>query len=169
MTNQSQATAEKKALLEAFDSVIKTQAEEREAQQRAEEARRRARARSRPVMWACAALMLFLAAYLWVEQPEWVFPVQAPPESVAMKEASLRIGMANAAQHVERYRQRTGRVPASLAEAGAHGEGLRYEPMGTTGWRLTGSHGPTRLILTSSEPLGRFLGKSFEVISRRGS
>jgi hypothetical protein len=169
MTNNGSATAEKKALLEAFDSVLKTQAEERDAQQRAEEARRRARARSRPVMWFCAALTLFLGAYLWVEQPAWVFPVAAPPESVAMKEASLRIGMANAAQHIERYRQRTGRVPGSLAEAGAHGDGLRYEPVGTTGWRLSGGNGPVQLTLTSSEPLGRFLGRSFELIARRGS
>jgi hypothetical protein len=169
MTNESSATAEKKALLEAFDTVLKTQAEVRDAEQRDADARRRARARSRPIMWVCAALTLFVAAYLWVEQPEWVFPPKAPPESMAVKEASLRIGMANAAQHVERYRQRNGRLPASLAEAGAHGDGLAYEPMGATGWRLVGSNGPARLTLISTEPLSRFLGSSFEVISRRGS
>lgn len=167
MTHESSATAEKQALLNAFDSVLKTQAEEREAEQRAAEARRLARARSRPVMGACAALMLFTTAYLWLEQPEWVFPNRAVPESIVLKEASLRIGMANAAQHVQRYRQRTGRVPATLAEAGAHESGIRYEVVGTSGWRMVGSNGPARLALSSTDELPRFLGNSFEIISRR--
>ena len=168
MTNET-ATPEKKALLEAFDTVLKTQAEEREAQLREAEARRRTRNRSRPVMLACAAILLFVTAYLWVEQPEWVFPAKAPPESVAVKEASLRIGMANAAQHVERFRQRNGRLPTTLAEAGAHGDAFAFERLaGGTEWRLTGQSGAARLTLTSKDPLSSFLANSFEVISRRG-
>jgi len=168
MTNET-ATPEKKALLEAFDSVLKTQAEVREAQQREAEERRQARARSRPVMWVCAAITLFVSAYLWVEQPEWVFPSKAPPESLAVKEASLRIGMANAAQHLERYRQRTGRLPTTLEEAGAHADGFAFERLaGGSDWRLTGQNGAARLTLTSKDPLASFLGGSFEVITRRG-
>jgi hypothetical protein len=163
------ATPEKKALLQAFDTVLKTQADEREAQRLEAEARRLARARSRPVMWVCAAIVLFLSTYLWVEQPEWVFPSRAAPESMAVKEASLRIGIANAAQHVERYRQRNSRLPASLEEAGAHGDGFTYERTGGgSGWRLTGMNGGVRLTLSSADPLAKFLGNSFEVISRRG-
>ena len=41
------ASPEKKALLEAFDTVLKSQAEEREAQARAAEAQRRAASRVR--------------------------------------------------------------------------------------------------------------------------
>jgi hypothetical protein len=169
MTNEP-ATAEKKALLDAFDTVLRTQAEEREAERREAEARRLARARSRPVMWACAAIVLFIAAYLWIEQPDWVFPTRAVPESTAVQEASLRIGMANAAQHLERYRQRSGRLPTTLTEAGAHGDGLLgYEVLANgRDWRLTGRNGATRIQLTSSEPLAKFLGNSFEVIARRG-
>ena len=169
MTNESSVTAEKRALLEAFDTVLKSQAEQRETEQRAEEARRRARGRGRPVMWLCAALMLFVATYLWVEQPEWVFPSRPLPESVAVKEASLRIGMAGAAQHLERYRQKNGRLPATLKAAGAHDEGIDYQPIGADGWKLVGVNGPASLTLTSNEPLARFLGNSFEVISRRRS
>lgn len=169
MTNDSSTTAGKKALLEAFDSVLRTQAEEREAEQRAAEARRRARARSRPLMWTCLAIVMFVAGYLWVEQPDWVFPSRAPVESGELKEASLRIGMANAAQHVERYRQRTGRLPASLSEAGAHGQNLSYQVIGTGAWQLIGRNGAAPLTLTSTESLTKFLGNSFEIITRRGS
>jgi hypothetical protein len=167
MTNET-ATPEKKALLEAFDTVLKTQADEREAQRRADEARRAARARSRPVMWACAAIVLFVGAYLWIEQPDWAFPNKPLAESAAVKDAGLRIGMANAAQHLERYRQRNGRLPATLMEAGAHGEGFAYQRGASgTSWQLVGQNGPVRLTLTSTEPLSKFLGNSFEVIARR--
>ncbi len=166
MTNPI-ATPEKKALLDAFDAVLKTQAEAREAERQEEEARRAARGRSRPLMWLCAATLLFVATYLWVEQPEWVFPSRALAESTAVQEASLRIGMANAAQHVERFRQRYGRLPGTLAEAGAHANGLVYQPIGSADWRLAGSNGPARLTLTSRDPLPKFLGNSFEVIARR--
>lgn len=167
MTHET-ATPEKKALLEAFDTVLKAQAEEREAQRREAEVRRAARARSRPLLWTSTAILLFVAAYLWIEQPEWVFPARPLPESAAVQEASLRIGMANAAQHVERYRHRNGRLPPTLATAGAHDDNLSYEAAGDgSGWRLTAEYAGSRLVLTSSESLGEFLGNSFEVIARR--
>lgn len=161
------ATPEKKALLEAFDSVLKRQAEEREEQARAAEAKRLAASRTRPVFWAGGAMALFLAAYLWVEKPEWLFPAPVAPESTAIKEASTRIGVANAAQHVERFRQRVGRLPATLVEAGAQVEGITYQRTGSDTWRIEGSNGPVRVSLGSSESLAKFLGNSFEVISRR--
>jgi hypothetical protein len=161
------ASPHKQALLEAFDNVLKQQAEDREAQQREEAARRLNRNRIRPAVWASAVLTLFLCTYLYIERPEWLFPALAPPESVAIQEASLRIGMANVAQHVERYRQRTGRLPRTLLEAGTQAEGMTYQPLDSTDWRLVGSQRGIELTLASREPLPKFLGNSFEVISRR--
>ena len=161
------ASPQKQALLEAFDSVLKKQAEDREAEQRAEDARRRGRKRVRPVIWGAAVVALSLCVYLYVERPGWLFPASVPLESVAIQEASLRIGMANAAQHLERYRQRRGRLPRTLGEAGTEIEGITYQPLDSTEWRLVGSHGAIELTLASREPLPRFLGNSFQVISRR--
>ncbi len=163
----SGATPQKQALLEAFDSVLKKQAEDREAEQREAAARRRNRNRVRPAVWAAAVLTLFLCTYLYIERPEWLFPTSTPPESVAIQEASLRIGMANVAQHVERYRLRTGRLPVSLLEAGTQAQGMTYQPIDSTTWRLIGSHRGMELTLASRDPLPKFLGNSFEVISRR--
>ena len=159
--------AQKQALLEAFDTVLKQQAEAREAELRAAEARRRARRQVRPVIALAAVLSLVLCSYLYIERPEWLFPPAAAPESVAVKEASLRIGMANVAQHLERYRDRTGALPRTLAEAGTRVEGMTYTPVGVATWRLVGTHGGVELTLTSQDSLPRFLGNSFEVISRR--
>ena len=171
MTNQTETqanpTAQKQALLEAFDTVLKQQAEAREAELREAEARRRAQRHVRPAIAAAAVLAMVLCSYLYIERPEWIFPTAAIPESVAIKEASLRIGMANVAQHLERHRQRTGTVPRSLAETGTRVEGMTYEAQGSDGWRLVGTNGSVELTLTSHDSLPRFLGHSFEVISRR--
>jgi hypothetical protein len=160
-------TAQKQALLEAFDTVLKQQAEAREAELREAEARRRAQRRVRPSIAVAAVVALVLCSYLYVERPEWLFPPAAVPESVAIKEASLRIGMANVAQHVERHHQRTGALPRTLAEAGTRANGMTYEPLGTTTWRLVGTNGGIELTLNSQDSLPVFLGNSFEVISRR--
>lgn len=160
-------SAEKKALLDAFDTVLKTQAEERETDARAAEARRRARASSRPLLAASAAILLAIGAYLAIRQPTWVFAPRPTPESLAIKEASLRITMANASQHVQHFRQRTGRLPESLAEAGARGDDLVYSRLGASSYRLVGENGLAHVMLTSDDSLADFLGNSFQIIARR--
>lgn len=165
MTPSPNTTPEKKALLEAFDTVLKTQAEEREAR-RAEAEARRHHGTSRLFMLICTTVIVFVSVYLYVERPEWVFPTPPAPESAAVREASLRISVANAAQHIERFRQRTGRLPATLTEAGAHESALTYQP-GSTGYKLHAELAGVRVSYDSTEPLGRFVGNSFKVISRR--
>jgi hypothetical protein len=160
------ASPEKRALLEAFDTVLKTQAEQREAERAAVEARRRGLGASRLLMVVCTTIMLFTGVYLYVERPEWVFPRPAAPESLAVREASLRITIANAAQHIERYRKQSGKLPTSLQQAGAHGNEIGYQAT-STGYRLLSEAGGLRLSYDSSEPLSRFVGNSFQVIARR--
>src|SRR6185369_14042382 len=116
------ASAEKQALLEAYDTVLKHQAETREAEEREAEARRAARGRVRPWVWTSAACTMVLCAYLFIERPELLFPAAATPETTEVQEASLRIGMANAAQHIQRYYQQYNRLPESLTEAGAYAD-----------------------------------------------
>jgi hypothetical protein len=160
------ASAEKQALLEAYDTVLKHQAETREAEEREAEARRAARGRVRPWVWTSVACTMVLCAYLFIERPEWLFSEAGPPESVAVQEASLRIGMANAAQHIQRYRQQYNRLPESLAEAGAYSDGIEYSRIGT-GWKMTATQGTIQLTLSSRDALATFIGRSFEVIARR--
>jgi hypothetical protein len=160
-------SAEKKALLDAFDTVLKTQADERDASEREAEARRRSRASSRPLLAASTLILLAIATYLAVVQPSWVFAPRPTPESLAIQEASLKIAMANAAQHVEHFRQRNGRLPESLAEAGARGNDLNYSRFGASSYRLVGDNGPAHATLTGEESLADFLGNSYQVVARR--
>lgn len=160
------ASPQKKALLEAFDTVIKTAVEERELERLAAEARRRNRGASRLLLVVCATILVFVSVYLYVERPEWAFPTPSQPESAAVREASLRISVANAAQHVERYRQLHGRLPGTLKQAGANGAGIAYLQT-ATGYRLMGDNDGVRVFFSSGESLSRFVGNSFEVIARR--
>jgi hypothetical protein len=165
MTHTPSTSPEKKALLEAFDTVLKTQAEEREAR-RAEAEGRRRNGTSRLLMTVCSTIVLFVSVYLYVERPDWVFPTPASPESLVVREASLRISVANAAQHIERYRQRTGRLPATLGEAGAQERGLDYEPASTV-YKLVADTAGVRVSYDSGQPLAQFVGNSFKIILRR--
>ena len=160
------ASAEKQALLEAYDTVLKHQAETRESEEREAEARRAARGRVRPWVWTSAACTMVLCAYLFIERPEWLFPAAGTPETTEVQEASLRIGMANAAQHIQRYYQQYNRLPESLAEAGAYGGGIEYTRIGS-GWKMSATQGTMQITLSSRDALATFIGRSFEVIARR--
>jgi hypothetical protein len=153
----------KKALLQAFDEVLKTQAEAR-----AEHQATSARASGRPAVIVLVGIftLLFVGAYLWLEQPSWFFPPPPPPESTAVKEASLRIALANAARHVEHFRRTTGRLPATLEETGTPMNGVTYESH-DDGYALHGVNGPVQLTLKSSDSIPLFVGNSFVIIARR--
>jgi hypothetical protein len=160
------ASPEKKALLAAFDTVLQTAAEEREMERLAAEARRRSRGASRLLLVICTVIATFVAVYLYVERPEWAFPVASVPESPAVRQASLRISVATAAQHIERYRQQRGQLPTTLEQAGANGAGVSYQRT-AAGYQLEGENEGIRVSFTSGESLTRFVGNSFEVIARR--
>jgi hypothetical protein len=164
---KSSATPEKKALLEAFDSVMKNQAAERDAELRAAEARRRARTRLGTLTWTSLAILALVGGYLGMTQPDWLFPTASRPESAQLRQASLRIGVAAAAQHIKRFQHKSGRLPETLAEAGVSTQGISYHRIGPDTYRLEADEGELHVSLGSHDSLPVFVGNSFEVIGRR--
>lgn len=160
-------SAEKMALLDAFNTVLKTQADERESSAREAEDRRRARTSSQPLLAACAVILMAIGAYLAIMKPAWVFAPSPAPESLAIQEAGLRLSMANASQRVQHFWRQNGRLPESLTEAGARGGSLLYSRLGASDYRLVGENGLARVTLTSDDSLAEFLGNSFQIIERR--
>jgi hypothetical protein len=79
----------------------------------------------------------------------------------------LRITIANAVQHIERYRQQRGTLPSTLEQAGANGAGLIFNTTSDGGYRILGDGDGAQIVFTSGDSLTRFIGNSFEVISRR--
>jgi hypothetical protein len=164
---RTSATPEKKALLEAFDDVMKNQAAEREAELRAAEARRKGRTRLGALAWTSLAVLVLVSGYLWVERPDWVFPPAIQPESPELRQASLRIGVATAAQHIKRFQRKSGRLPETLTEAGVSTDGISYQRLGPDAYRLEATEGDLRISLGSHDSIPIFLGNSFRVIGQR--
>jgi hypothetical protein len=164
---RTSATPEKKALLEAFDDVLKNQAAEREAELRAAEARRKGRTRLGALAWTSLAILVLVGGYLWIERPDWVFPTAIQPESSELRQASLRIGVATAAQHIKRFQRKAGRLPETLTEAGVSTGGISYQRLGPDTYRLEATEGELRISLGSHDSIPIFLGNSFRVIGQR--
>ncbi len=157
----------KQALFDAAVEVMRKQSEERAAERAAEEARRREQNRVSPIIVGGLAILLAVGVYVAVEQPSWLFPPARPTESREDQEASLRIGMATTMQRIERFRLMQGRLPRTLAEAGASPAGITYEMREGDRYTLRGSNGPVELTLNSGDSLPRFVGNSFRVIALR--
>ena len=169
MTTPAQAgarTPEKQALLDAYDQVIRAEADRREHDAVRKPARRRWPIH--PIAVICLLIWAGTGTYLLATKPAWLFERGKPTESPAIQEASLRLAMAMQAERVERYRQgRGGRLPASLAEVGPTVEGITYERAGNE-YVLRGVNGSASLMLRSTDPIRAFVGNSFVVIQRRG-
>ncbi len=163
----SDVTAQKQALANAYGNVLRSQADEREAERAAEKARRRAAKRPRLILVAAVLLLSVVTGWTWHTRPDWIFRPTNIAESTDVREASLRIMMANAAQHIERYRTRHGRLPKSLRSAGAHGQSIQYVVDGSDSYRLTGTNGQVALTLRSDQPLPAFIGNSFALVTSR--
>ncbi len=154
----------KQALLEAAQEVVRHQAESRKAELEAE---RRAHARVSPVVAVGCAIILVIAAYVGVERPTWIFPKPPAAETAEVREASLRIGMASAAQRIDKFRRVRNRLPRTLAETGGTVPGVRYERIDSLTYTLRGNSGPVALTFRSTDSLKTFVGASFQVIARR--
>ena len=87
---------------------------------------------------------------------------------MAVKEASLRIALANTARHVEHFRRAKGQLPATLEDTGMlPPSGITYEATNGDAWVLRGINGSVQLTLQSSDSLRPFVGNSFHVLARR--
>jgi len=114
-----------------------------------------------------AVLIMIAAAAILVIQPPWLVAPEIPEETSELHEASLRLAMYQAAQHIESYRRANGHLPASLPEAGADTTGVTYEAAGGFQYVLHGHSRDLTLEYHSEQPLKQFLGNSYELIRER--
>lgn len=88
-----------------------------------------------------------------------------PDEGTA--EASLRYGMWLAQHRVERFHDRTGRLPSFLREAGPTDPAITMDVTGERNYRLLGREGTLELVLTDRMAADSFLGSSLERLRSR--
>lgn len=117
-------------------------------------------------------LMVLLSAALVVAllfHDRWLDPINLPPESREIREASLRLVMARQIHGIDAWRSaHGGALPDSATAAKTTLSPFRYENAGGGQYRLTGKNGDISLIYDSSTPLDAFVGQSYEIVRHRG-
>lgn len=154
-------SAEKRALLEACEAALQQPA-------RAEQGPPPRRTFGVLTIASVVALAS-IAVWLYSARPDWVFARGMPPQSAAIREASLRLAMAAQYQRIERFRDSAGHLPAQLADMGTVSGNLTYTTTQFGGFVLEGSDSTLQLTLRSEDSLRAFVGNSYQVISRRGA
>lgn len=154
-------SAEKRALLEAYEAAL---------QQPGRPASGRPPKHAFGILTVVSLLALVaIGAWLYGTRPDWVFARGLPPQSAAIREASLRLAMAAQYERIERFRDSAGHLPARLTDLGAVTGNLTYTTTQFGGFVLEGVDSTLQLTLRSDDSLRAFVGKSYEVVSRRGA
>lgn len=165
MTAPTPPSPEKRALIDAYETVLKAEAERRDTEQAST---RSGPPRTRPLAWVVLGLVLAGLIAAVVMRPPWLglgVPLQEPP---AVREASLRLAVALEAQRVMRYQREQGRLPATLDEAGPVLPNVRYQPSREGIYEMSATDGDIAVLYRSTTSLRDFVGKSYDIVSRRG-
>lgn len=163
MTNPP--SPEKRALIDAYDTIMKVDAERRDAETQPGTSSRK---RTRPFAWMLLAIAGLGLITLILTRPEWIGLRNQLQEAPAVQEASLRFALVMEAQRVARYQRTHGSLPARLEDAGPVMPGVTYRRASPTSYELIGGNGPFRLTYRSSDSPQAFLGRSFTVLRGRG-
>jgi len=119
------------------------------------------------MVWTGLTLAGACAGYVAGVQPDWAFPNKPVAESPELTVASMRLSLVRERQRVEAFRQREGRLPTSLTEAGGTATNIEMVAQPGNGYLLRTVQNGTALELRSSEPLDAFLGNSLQLILNR--
>lgn len=150
-------------LLEAAQAVMRDR-EEKVAAER--DARMHPQVRRRLSLMTLIGSVGFVLVIL---QPSWLAgPTKPPPETPAVAEASLRLGMLRDRQRILDFVRTNGRLPATLAEVGTDVPGLGYEPGDGQTFKLFAQSGDSLVLLYSTDSMQTFLGNSLQAIKNRG-
>ncbi len=113
------------------------------------------------------AVIALLAGYVLGTRPAWIYPTEALAETTEITAASMRLALVRERQRVETFRQLNGRLPVTLAEAGAVSTNVEMLPWRGGGYLLRLANSDVALELRSDEPLEGFLGNSLQLILDR--
>ena len=106
---------------------------------------------------------LAIAVYLALNPPTWLQPQPVPPPTPEVRAASDRFAIYLQAQRIESFRNSTGRLPSTLAEAGEPMPGIRYDLQSDGTFALT-SERDQAIRYSSRDSLGTFLGGSMTLL-----
>ncbi len=123
-----------------------------------------ARRRTSPMMWLVFSVLCVVSGYLWLASPGFLRPAPPRPLPASLVEAGLRVEVALQARRIEAYREREGRLPVSLQEAGNPFTTVRYVREDAQSYRLSADQEGIHVGYSSGESLESFLGDARQVI-----
>ncbi|MFW5947177.1 MAG: hypothetical protein ACOCUW_01685 [Gemmatimonadota bacterium] len=145
------------ALLEVLERE-KTRAQE----EREWEARTRRQQGRRPY-WPLAVL-LAVAAWLWLFPPAFLRIEPPPPPSIEQEEQALRLTMYLQVRRIRAFAEETGRLPETLDQAGPPLPGMEYALLQPGLYQLTGVTDRLTLTYRSDLPLRDFAGDAVDLL-----
>lgn len=149
--------SESRKLVAEYEQTLKSAKEQHKMASAESERRRKLR---RP---AILLAILAVTVYLTLAPPAWIQPQPIPRPTSAEREAGDRFAIYLQAQRIEHYRITTGRLPATLEEAGEAMPGIRYELQGDGSYALS-SEQNTGVRYSSRDSLATFLGGSMTLL-----
>ena len=154
-------TSDRRALVEAYQDVVKSEAGKRgPGGAAADKPQKR-----RTALLVTLAIVLLVAFFL---RDQWLVSTRLPPETPEVQEASLKLVTAKAARRIELYQaSHAGALPEPVTLAGDLPKGMTYAPNGTGHYTLVMKEGKDSVTYNSTDSISFFVGNSYEVISRR--
>lgn len=138
-----------------LQEVLERQQAQQEQDEQQEAARLVSSGGRRAPLWLLP-LLVAVAGWLWLVPPTVLRIDAAPAQPLEEEEAALRFVMHAQALRIEEFRQRTGRFPGFLGEAGPPLPGLSYTRLQDDLYQLTGSTDRLTLTYRSDLPLDDF-------------
>ena len=152
---------DRRALLAAYQNLVRSEEDKHHS-----EAHRQPAEPSGRGFWITMSLAIIALSALLLLQPGWLFTKPAV-ETPEVTEASLRVRMFVEIERIERFQSDSGRLPASLGEAGVPEDGLTFQ-VSEGSYILTGISGTRTLSYSPETSAMTFLGDSYRIIRERG-
>lgn len=101
-----------------------------------------------------------VVTWIWVASPSWLRVPSPPRPTVAAEAEALRLHVFLQSQAIEAYRERSGRLPYVLQEAGPPFRGLEYRRHDSRTYELQGRSERVLLRYHSEQPALDFVGEA---------
>lgn len=161
---QSPQAASRRALAEAYEQAVKS-----ESDKRARALVLAKKSQLRRIILGIAWVIALAGGSLLVLKPDW-FGLVRYKESVAERDANIRLSLYMAGRQLESFKGRTGAYPSKLEEAGRTVPGIQYQRTQDGGYEMRLSRGGQMVLLTSRDSLSAFVGSSLaRVVPARSS
>ncbi|MHB1326753.1 MAG: hypothetical protein ACYC2K_00995, partial [Gemmatimonadales bacterium] len=109
--------------------------------------------RGRTALRIVLAVVLLGGGTLLVLQPAWLAGPSLPVEPPPIRIASAELALVDAVGRVRSYAARTGRLPASLAEAGVTNQAIGFRSLDAQDFEVSLASGDSLIRLRPSSPI----------------